>query len=65
MFSSYWKSLTPQQKSELAKSAGTKITYLRHIASGVHRAGPVLAKRLHELTKGEVDKHDLRPDIYD
>ncbi|WP_417883595.1 hypothetical protein [Vibrio rumoiensis] len=64
MFSNYWQSLSPEEKEQLAKSTGTTVSYLRHVATGFHKAGAKLASKLHEATGGKVNKAELRPDYF-
>lgn len=64
MFANYWKSLSAEEKENLAKKAGTKVSYLRHVASGVHKAGPTLCVKLELVTNGKISRHELRPDYY-
>lgn len=48
----------------LAKDAGTKPIYIYQIAFGYRKAGFKLAMRIERATKGIVNRHDLRPDIF-
>ncbi|MPX98194.1 transcriptional regulator [Salinivibrio sp. VYel6] len=64
MFVDYWKNLSPKEKEALAKKVGTKVSYLRHVAAGTHKAGPKLCLKLEQATDGEITKQDLRPDYY-
>lgn len=64
MFSSYWQALSPEEKEKLASEAGTTPSYLRHVATGYHKAGAKLASKLHEATGGQINKAELRPDYF-
>ncbi|KNC91270.1 transcriptional regulator [Trabulsiella odontotermitis] len=64
MTKEYWDSLTKEQQSELAINVGSTTGYLRLVFNGYKKVSFGLAKRLEELTAGEVTKSDLRPDIY-
>lgn len=60
----YWDSLSKEQQHKLAKNVGSTSGYLRLVFNGYKKAGFSLAKRLEETTSGEIQKSDLRPDIY-
>lgn len=63
-YATYWRGLSDDKKTALAKKLKTSTEYLRLILTGHKKPGAALAKNLHDLTKGEVDKHQLRPDIF-
>ncbi|MDL5029933.1 MULTISPECIES: helix-turn-helix domain-containing protein [unclassified Vibrio] len=48
----------------MAKKLKTTTGYLRLVITGHKIPGAALAKNLHDITNGEVDKHQLRPDIF-
>lgn len=50
--------------AEVAAAAGTKVSYMRLIGCGAKRPSGVLARRLDEVTGGELDRRELRPDIF-
>ncbi len=62
--SDYWNTLTTDQKADLAKQVGSSAGYLRLVFKGHKKAGFSLAQRLEDVTRGEVSKSELRPDIY-
>lgn len=64
MYATYWKKLSNTQREALAEKLETSVGYLRLVLSGHKTAGPMFAKKLHDETSGEVDKHKLRPDIF-
>jgi len=53
-----------QKVRELAQTVGVQRIYLTQIASGSYRPSPMLARKLHQATDGEIHMSDLRPDIY-
>lgn len=60
----FWDSLTKEQQSTLAASVGSTPGYLRLVFNGYKKAGFNLAKKLENITSGQITKHDLRLDIY-
>lgn len=64
MYKKYWRQLPDDQKKSMAKKLKTSTEYLRLVITGHKVPGAALARNLHDLTKGEVDKHQLRPDIF-
>ncbi|HCF6513787.1 TPA: helix-turn-helix domain-containing protein, partial [Klebsiella pneumoniae] len=52
------------QQSTLAASVGSTPGYLRLVFNGYKKAGFNLAKKLENITSGQITKYDLRPDIY-
>lgn len=60
----FWDSLTKEQQSILAASVGSTTGYLRLVFNGYKKAGFNLAKKLENITSGQITKFDLRPDIY-
>jgi len=54
----YLSTLTPAQRRDYARRAGTSLAYLHKAVSIGSRFGGVLARRLDEAS------HDLRPDIF-
>ncbi|HFT7039778.1 TPA: transcriptional regulator [Klebsiella pneumoniae] len=60
----FWDSLTKEQQSTLAARVGSTPGYLRLVFNGYKKAGFNLAKKLENITSGQITKHDLRPDIY-
>lgn len=60
----FWDSLTKEQQSTLAASVGSTTGYLRLVFNGYKKAGFNLAKKLENITSGQITKYDLRPDIY-
>ncbi|WP_323087536.1 YdaS family helix-turn-helix protein [Klebsiella variicola] len=60
----FWDSLTKEQQSILAASVGSTPGYLRLVFNGYKKAGFNLAKKLENITSGQITKYDLRPDIY-
>ncbi|HHG1449868.1 TPA: YdaS family helix-turn-helix protein [Klebsiella pneumoniae] len=60
----FWDSLTKEQQSTLAASVGSTPGYLRLVFNGYKKAGFNLAKKLENITSGQITKYDLRPDIY-
>lgn len=49
----------------LAGKAESSYAYLSQIAYGHRRPSPKLAKKLEELTDGEITRHELLPDVFD
>lgn len=64
MCANYWRQLDAYQRETLANHLKTSTEYLRLIMFGHKKPGATLARKLHDRTKGEVDKHKLRPDIF-
>ncbi|EDP60823.1 hypothetical protein [Vibrio sp. AND4] len=64
MYKKYWRQLPDVKKAEMAVKLKTSTEYLRLVITGHKVPGAALAKNLHDLTHGEVDKHKLRPDIF-
>lgn len=60
----YYQELSAAEKLDLANETGCKPGYLRHVFHGRKRAGPALAIKLEQVTKGAVVKSDLRPDLF-
>ncbi|HDT3130574.1 TPA: helix-turn-helix domain-containing protein [Klebsiella variicola] len=60
----FWDSLTKEQQSTLAASVDSTTGYLRLVFNGYKKAGFNLAKKLENITSGQITKFDLRPDIY-
>ncbi|HDS6155684.1 TPA: helix-turn-helix domain-containing protein [Klebsiella pneumoniae] len=60
----FWDSLTKEQQCTLAASVGSTPGYLRLVFNGYKKAGFNLAKKLENITSGQITKYDLRPDIY-
>ncbi|MGR9097190.1 transcriptional regulator [Klebsiella quasipneumoniae] len=60
----FWDSLNKEQQSTLAASVGSTPGYLRLVFNGYKKAGFNLAKKLENITSGQITKYDLRPDIY-
>jgi len=60
----YLTTLTPPQRAEYARRAGTTLRYLTKALSAGHRFGGVVSRRLDEASGGRVSKHELRPDIF-
>ena len=62
----YMAGLMPSERQKLAKKLKTTPDYLRHQIGGGHRrASASLAKSIESATGGAVNRHDLRPDIFD
>lgn len=55
----------PKRAASLASLCSTKPIYLRHIALGHRRAGPVLARLIEQHTAGIVPRWITRPDLWD
>lgn len=53
------------RRQALAKLIDCEPAYLYQVATDRRRAGPELAKKIHEATLGMVDKATLRPDLWD
>ena len=64
MYKEYWCQLSDTQRKSMAKKLKTSTGYLRLVITGHKIPGAALAKNLHDITNGEVDKHQLRPDIF-
>jgi len=60
----YLTTLTPPQRAEYARRAGTTLRYLTKALSAGDRFGGVVSRRLDEASGGAVSKHELRPDIF-
>ncbi len=54
----------PRRKA-LAGATDSSPDYLYQIATNRRVAGPQLAKKIHAVTFGVVDKASLRPDLWD
>ncbi|EGR4408052.1 helix-turn-helix domain-containing protein [Vibrio fluvialis] len=64
MYADYWRQLDANQRETLASQLNTNEDYLRQVLYGYRKAGAKLAKQIHELTKGKVNKEQLRPDYF-
>lgn len=64
MYADYWRQLDANQRENLASQLNTNEDYLRQVLYGYRKAGAKLAKQIHELTKGKVNKGHLRPDYF-
>ncbi len=64
MYANYWRQLDANQRENLASQLNTNEDYLRQVLYGYRKAGAKLAKQIHELTKGKVNKGRLRPDYF-
>ncbi|NOI20846.1 helix-turn-helix domain-containing protein [Vibrio coralliilyticus] len=64
MYKLYWRQLSDIQKELLAERLQTSTEYLRLVVTGHKKPGAAFAKKLHDVTKGAIDKHQLRPDIF-
>lgn len=64
MYADYWRQLDANQRENLASQLNTNEDYLRQVLYGYRKAGAKLAKQIHELTKGKVNKGRLRPDYF-
>lgn len=60
----YLATMPPAKQAEYAKRAGTSIGYLRKALSKGQRFDGALARRLDEESRGDVSRHDLRPDVF-
>lgn len=60
----YWASLTPADKTDLAKRAKTSKAYLSQIIHDFRTPGAAFARRLHELSNKKLLLSELRPDIW-
>lgn len=60
----YLTTMPPAKQAEYAKRAGTSIGYLRKALSKGQRFDGALARRLDEESRGDVSRHDLRPDVF-
>lgn len=52
-------------KSNFAKKLGISNSYLRQVETGYSPMPVYLAKRIEEVTDGEITKSELRPDLWD
>lgn len=52
-------------KAQFAEQLGISRSFLRQIEVGKAKVPPYLAKRIEQLTQGEVTKSELRPDLLD
>ncbi|MDA0118512.1 hypothetical protein [Vibrio sp. T11.5] len=64
MYKSYWRKLPDVKKKLLAERLQTSTEYLRLVVTGHKKPGAAFAKKLHDVTEGAIDKHQLRPDIF-
>lgn len=55
---------SPDKIQILADEVGTKVVYLKQIATGFRKPGAKLTLKLHRATNGEVHVSHIRPDIY-
>ena len=51
--------------TDAANAMGMSVSYLSHLASGRRKVPIKYVKKIVELSKGEIRKKDLRPDVYD
>ncbi|MGX2956404.1 YdaS family helix-turn-helix protein [Ursidibacter arcticus] len=52
-------------KSDFAKKLGISKSYLRQVETGYSPMPVYLAKKIEEITNGEVTKSELRPDLWE
>ncbi|EMA2479261.1 helix-turn-helix domain-containing protein [Vibrio fluvialis] len=64
MYANYWRQLDANQRENLASQLNINEDYLRQVLYGYRKPGAKLAKQIHELTKGKVNKVRLRPDYF-
>jgi len=60
----YLTTLTPPQRAEYARRAGTTLRYLTKALSAGHQFGGAVSRRLDEASGGAVSRYELRPDIF-
>lgn len=64
-FTQYFESLNAKEKQDLAEKAGTKVSYLRHVAKDRKKLSPSLAKAIETASDGRCPRSQSRPDIFD
>ena len=64
-FKTYYESLDAAARDKLATAVNSKVVYLSQIAYGHRNPSHSLAKAIEKATKKAVQKHELRPDIFD
>ncbi len=62
-FKSYWQTLKPEEKLDLALRAGTPANYLAQLAGGHRKAGASIIARLCQADPS-ITQAMLRPDLY-
>ena len=60
----FWRELPAPEKRQLAENLKTTVPYLSQIAHGHRKAGFALARAIEDVTRGQVTRTDLRPDVY-
>lgn len=60
----YFESKPHGSKAEMAKAIGISKTWMALIISGQKVPSPELALEIEQVTKGEVRRVDLRPDLF-
>ncbi|TNG94847.1 helix-turn-helix domain-containing protein [Pasteurellaceae bacterium USgator11] len=51
-------------KSDFAHKLGISTSFLRQIETGYSKIPPALAKKIEYITNGDLNKSDLRPDLW-
>ena len=59
----YWRSLTKDEKYQLADLLSVTKVYLSSVMNGHFKASKTLALRIELKTDGDVSKRDIRPDV--
>ena len=63
---SYLSKKSAEEREIFAKSVKSTVDYLLYQIGGGHRkASPQLARQIEKASGGKVQKHTLRPDIYE
>lgn len=62
-FHSYYYSLTPEAREELAGRLETSVGYLNLVASGHRRMGETLALNIEKESAGKSTVEENRPDV--
>ncbi len=52
-------------KSDFAHKLGVSTSFLRQMETGYSKIPPALAKKIEDVTNGDLSKSDLRPDLWD
>lgn len=59
-----WRSLTQEQRDQIASKAGTTTAYLRQVLACGRKPGAEMAKNIELASGGDISRQVLRPDLF-
>lgn len=62
-FTTYWRSLSPQEKAELAKRCGTTKGHFQNVSYGLKSLSESFCVPIEAYSKGALKCETLRPDV--